>query len=123
MQEQREKTEQQRIEEQAAIFAALGDPTRLKLVRHLCHECHGQPVCVNYLASVLEITSSAVSQHLKVLKAVGLVKGERHGYFVHYCINPDAMSHCCRLSADVLTVRPPSEMSDCEHNCSKKQAC
>jgi ArsR family transcriptional regulator len=121
MEEKTEKTEQQKIEEQAAVFAALGDPTRLKLVRHLCRECHGQAVCVNYLASVLNITPSAVSQHLKVLKAVGLVKGERRGYFVHYCINPDAMSHCCRLSADVLTVRPSSEKLNCERNCSKRE--
>lgn len=121
MEEKTEKTEQQRIEEEAAVFAALGDPTRLKLVRHLCHECHGQAVCVNYLAAVLNITASAVSQHLKVLKAAGLVKGERRGYFVHYCINPDALGHCCRLSADVLTVRPPSEILNCEHNCAKRE--
>jgi len=121
MEEKTEKTEQQRIEEQAAVFAALGDPTRLKLMRHLCHECHGQAVCVNYLAAVLGISSSAVSQHLKVLKAAGLVKGERRGYHVHYSINPEAHARCCRLSASVLNVRPTSEMLDCEHNCSKRE--
>jgi DNA-binding transcriptional ArsR family regulator len=121
MEEKTEKTEQERIEEEAAIFAALGDPTRLKLVRHLCHECHGQAVCVNYLAAVLDITPSAASQHLKVLKAAGLVKGERRGYFVHYCINPNALGHCRRLSADVLTVRPLSGTLNCEQNCSEKE--
>jgi ArsR family transcriptional regulator len=121
MAEKNEKTQQERIEEQAAVFAALGDPTRLKLVRHLCHECHGQAVCVNYLAATLGITASAVSQHLKVLKAAGLVKGERRGYFVHYCINPDALKHCRRLTDAILTVRLTSEELDCERNCSEKE--
>jgi ArsR family transcriptional regulator, arsenate/arsenite/antimonite-responsive transcriptional repressor len=110
------------IEEQARIFGALSDPTRLRLLRHLCRECHGEPVCVNYLSSVLGITPSAVSQHLKVLKNVGLVKGERRGYFVHYRINPDSLSCCQRLSAAVLTVTEPDEENCCKQNCPKRRS-
>ena len=111
--------EQENIEQQAAIFAALSDPTRLRLVKHLCRECHGESVCVNYLAAMLEITASAVSQHLKVLKNAGLVMSERRGYYVHYRINPEALSHCQRLSAVVLTVIAPDGKISCQQNCRK----
>ena len=109
------------IEEEARIFAALGDPTHLRLLRHLCHECHGEAVCGNYLAAVLEITPSAVSQHLKVLKNAGLVKGERRGYYVHYRINPEALKNCQRLSSAVLTVTVPEENLNREQNCTNRR--
>ncbi len=111
--------EPENVEQQALIFAALSDPTRLRLVKHLCRECHGQAVCVNYLAATLQITASAVSQHLKVLKNAGLVKNERRGYFVHYRINPEALSYCQKLSAAVLTVTAPDEQMNCQQNCMK----
>jgi DNA-binding transcriptional ArsR family regulator len=42
---------------------------------------------VNAIAKSLGITQSAVSQHLRVLKAVGLVKNERKGYWIKYSLN------------------------------------
>jgi DNA-binding transcriptional ArsR family regulator len=78
-------------EEHAALFKALSDPSRLKLVHILCHQ--QQPLCVNALAGMLGITQSAVSQHLRVLKNVGLVSGERQGYHVHYAVDLDALKH------------------------------
>ncbi len=115
------KEELDNIEQQAKIFGALSDPTRLRLLKHLCRDCHGQAVCGNYLATVLEITPSAVSQHLKVLKNAGLVIGERRGYFVHYKINEDALIFCQRLSATVLTVTAQEEQIDCQQNCPKRR--
>jgi ArsR family transcriptional regulator len=88
------------VEELAAIFKALSDPTRLKLVKLLtlqsageCHsECHGHGfLCVNALAHRLGVTQSAVSQHLRVLRQAGLVRGERRGPFVHYSLDPDGL--------------------------------
>ncbi len=116
-----EKTGQEDIEEKARIFAALGDPTRLRLVRHLCRDCHGQAVCGNYLAAVLGITPSAVSQHLKILKNAGLVKGERRGYHVHYWVNPDAFGCCQRLAKDVLGPVELNENTVCDENCCKRR--
>ena len=75
--------------EHAALFKALSDPSRLKIVHILCHQ--PQPLCVNALAGMLDITQSAVSQHLRVLKNVGLVNGERQGYHVHYTVDLDAL--------------------------------
>ena len=63
--------------EQAAVFGALADPTRLKLVKLLCRQREPDALCVNALAGLLGVSQSAVSQHLRLLKSVGLVKGEK----------------------------------------------
>ncbi len=83
------------IEELAEIFKALSDPTRLRVVKLLndCSsgECQGGMLCVNALAHQVGVTQSAVSQHLRVLRQAGLVRGERHGHFVHYSLNQDKL--------------------------------
>jgi DNA-binding transcriptional ArsR family regulator len=80
------------IEEQAAIFGILADPTRLKLLRLLARQQEPDALCVNALAYQLGVTQSAISQHLRVLKSVGLVKGDRRGYRVHYFVNSEAIA-------------------------------
>jgi len=92
-------------EEQAAFFSALADPTRLKLVKLLCRQRDPDALCVNALAGRLGVTQSAVSQHLRVLKAVGLVKGERRGFRVHYFVNPEALEHGRKLAWEALSSR------------------
>ena len=83
------------IEELAGIFKALSDPTRLKLVQLLSEclpgECHGGALCVNALAHRVGVSQSAVSQHLRVLRQAGLVRGERRGHFVHYSLDQDGL--------------------------------
>lgn len=88
MNERKETTD---IEKQAALFGILADPTRLSLLQLLSRQQEPNALCVNALARRLEITQSAVSQHLRVLKAAGLVKGERRGYRVHYFIDQEAL--------------------------------
>lgn len=95
---------EENAEQQAAIFSALGNPTRLRLVKLLCRQSLPDALCVNALASRLGITQSAVSQHLRVLKSIGLVKGERRGYYVHYHINYEALERCRELVAAALTI-------------------
>ena len=75
------------IEELTEIFKALSDPTRLRLVKLL--SASEGALCVNALAGRLEVSQSAVSQHLRVLRQAGLVRGERRGYFVHYSLDSD----------------------------------
>ena len=55
------KLVQENTAEQAAIFSALADPTRLKLVKLLCRQRDPDALCVNALASLLGVTQSAVS--------------------------------------------------------------
>jgi ArsR family transcriptional regulator len=80
------------IEEQATLFGVLSDPTRLKLLRLLLRQREPNALCVNALAYRLGVTQSAVSQHIRVLKSAGLVKGERRGYRIHYFINQKSLT-------------------------------
>ena len=79
----------------AELFKALSDPTRLKLVKLLndCQPgvCQGGPLCVNALAHQLGVSQSAVSQHLRILRQAGLVRGARQGAFMHYSLDPEGL--------------------------------
>ena len=92
------------IERQAALFAALGDPTRLRLFKLLINQRVPDALCVNAMAIILGVTQPAVSQHLRVLKNAGLVKGERRGYRVHYYVDPGAMQRFKKLVSTILTI-------------------
>ena len=114
--ETREKI-QETANEQVAVFSALADPTRLKLVKLLCYQRDPDALCVNALAALLGVTQSAVSQHLRVLRAIGLVKSERRGYHIHYFINRNVLERCCRLTSAALSIREPSEGQSCLPYC------
>ena len=75
------------LKELSEIYKALSDPTRLRLVK-LLNDQEGA-LCVNALARELGVSQSAVSQHLRVLRQVRLVTGERRGASVHYSLNKD----------------------------------
>ena len=96
-------------EEQAAVFAVLSDPTRLRLVKLLYRQRGPRALCVNALANLLGVTQSAVSQHLRILKSIGLVKGERRGYRIHYFIKGGALERCRNLVSAALMIEKPGE--------------
>jgi ArsR family transcriptional regulator len=77
------------IEELTEIFKALSAPTRLKLVKLLGE--HEGALCVNALARRLDVSQSAVSQHLRILRQSGLVNSERRGSSVHYLLDQDSL--------------------------------
>ncbi len=66
-------------------FSALADETRLQIARLVSDE----PRSTKELAALLSLSDSAVSRHLKILEAAGLVTGRRDGYFVLYGLVPD----------------------------------
>jgi len=76
-----------RTEQLSRVCRALGVDTRLRILRHL----RGGPLCVGALAARLNVTQSAVSQHLRILREAGLVSPERRGYFIHYRLNATAV--------------------------------
>jgi ArsR family transcriptional regulator len=100
----------------AELFKAFGDPTRLNVLRLLALNPERQ-LCVGAIACRLGVTQPAVSQHLKVLKLLGLVKSSRNGYRIHYSINQDMLAtykaNIDELFTVVLTEQSP--YSDCEH--------
>jgi len=57
------------------VFHALGDPTRRALLEKLCNG----PLSVSGLATPMDITLTAVAQHLQVLEQSGLVSTEKVG--------------------------------------------
>lgn len=91
-----------KIEEQTELFAALADPTRLKLLHVLCRQNPPGCRCVKNLSQLLGITQPAVSQHLRVLKSVGLVIGEKRGFRMHYLINFEGLKRCQAILSNVL---------------------
>lgn len=68
----------------AAVCKALGHPARIKIIKQLLREkgC----VC-GRIVQLQPLAQSTVSQHLKVLKDAGLVKGEITGKMTCYCVN------------------------------------
>lgn len=62
------------------MLRALGDETRVQILKILLEH----DLCVGALARVLNVSKPAVSQHLKVLREAGLVRGEKRGYWTHY---------------------------------------
>ena len=74
--------------ELAGFGRALGHPARVDIVRMLIES--GECVCGG-IVERLPLAQATVSQHLKVLRASGLVRGEIDGPRVCYCINPEAV--------------------------------
>jgi ArsR family transcriptional regulator len=59
-------------------------------------------LCVNALSNQLGVSQSAVSQHLRVLRQVGLVRSKRLGSFARYTLNRDVLEKYGQLVRDTL---------------------
>jgi ArsR family transcriptional regulator len=74
-------------ERAAAVFRALGNPARVRIVTELAR----RNACVTGdLVEVLPLAQSTVSQHLKVLKEAGIIRGTIDGDPC-YCLDPEAI--------------------------------
>lgn len=78
------------VKTMAEVFKALGDPTRLRIIRMLASNMESN-LCVADLAKKLGITQPAVSQHIRILKNVGILEPNRKGFRVYYNINTDVL--------------------------------
>jgi ArsR family transcriptional regulator len=75
-------------EELALLAKAVGHPARVQILRLLVRK----ETCIcGDIVDELPLAQSTVSQHLKVLKDAGLVRGEIDGPRVGYCIEPRTM--------------------------------
>lgn len=72
----------------ARLFRALGDETRLAILRQL--RDRGE-VCACDLVACCEVAQPTVSHHLKVLRQAGLIQGEKRGLWVYYRLNQPAI--------------------------------
>jgi len=69
--------------ELAETFGALADSNRAKIV----HSLRGRKLCVGCLADILGVSESAVSQHLRILRNLRLVRSHKEGRLVYYALN------------------------------------
>lgn len=83
-------------EELATLCKALGHPARVKILRLLLRK--NACVCGD-IVDELPLAQSTVSQHLKVLKEAGLIRGDVDGPRVCYCIEPQALRRLRALVA------------------------
>src|SRR5437763_1654634 len=86
----------------AATFQALADPTRVKIIYSLLH----QELCTCDLAAIADISESAVSQHLRVLRRLRLIKSRREGKVIYHSLDDD---HIATLLAVCLGHRRDSQ--------------
>ncbi|MBI1425650.1 MAG: metalloregulator ArsR/SmtB family transcription factor [Gammaproteobacteria bacterium] len=71
----------------ASVFKVLSEPNRLKIVLSMGLEC----TPVSAIIAKTGLSQTNVSFHLRVLREAGLVKGERNGPFIFYCLYDTAL--------------------------------
>lgn len=85
--------------ELAALAKALGHPARIAIVQYLIKT----RVCVcGDIVDVLPLSQSTVSQHLKELKKVGLIKGDIEGPSVCYCIDEKVWNRARKMIGELF---------------------
>ena len=75
----------QTLQHLADLFKVFGDPTRIRILYALS----AQELCVCDIAEILQMTQSAISHQLRVLKQMHLVKFRREGKTVFYSLADD----------------------------------
>ena len=73
----------------AAVFKALADPNRVRIVNLLANA--GEPVCVCNLTPELGLSQPTVSFHLKKLVNAGLLEREQRGVWAYYSVNREVL--------------------------------
>ncbi|MHB8510169.1 MAG: ArsR/SmtB family transcription factor [Candidatus Dormibacteria bacterium] len=77
-----------------SLFSALADPNRARIVHTLLrHE-----LCTCDLAGALDVSESVVSQHLRILRSLTLVKSRREGRVVYHRLDDDHVSALVRTA-------------------------
>lgn len=77
------------IEGAAAVLKILGDKTRLSIMKVL----EGGERCVCELVELYDISQPAISQHLKKMRDIGLVKEKRRGQWMFYSLNSESVDY------------------------------
>jgi len=98
----REPLSEQDAKSLAAVFKALSDPVRLRLLS-LIASFEGGEACVCDLTGPFDVSQPTISHHLRVLREAGLIDCERRGTWVYYWVLPDALARLgTLLSTDAI---------------------
>jgi ArsR family transcriptional regulator len=91
--------------ELSAMFKALGDPVRLRLLSMIASGPDAG-VCVCELTPAFELSQPTISHHLKLLRLAGLVDCERRGTWVYYWVRPETTERMAAMLSSVSDRRP-----------------
>lgn len=94
-------------EEAAALLLLLANPHRLQI---LCVLIDGER-SVSSLATVVDLSQSALSQHLAKLREAGVVSTRREAQSIYYAIADDRAARLLEVLADIFC-KPPSRRKD-----------
>ena len=72
------------LEELTTVYAALADPTRLRILSLLSTD----EICVCHIHASLDVPQPTASRHLAYLRKSGLVEARRDGVWMHYRLAP-----------------------------------
>lgn len=93
----------------AAVFKQLGDPNRIRIFWLLCH-CEE---CVINISALVDMSSPAVSHHLRQLRAGDLITSHRQGKEVYYKASDNRQAQLLHLFIEqIMEVACPSASSD-----------
>ncbi len=85
-------------ERAAAVFRALGNPARVRIIRELAQR---KACATSDFVELLPLAQSTVSQHLKVLKEAGVIQGVIEGGDQCYCLEPETVRWLSNFTHDI----------------------
>jgi len=85
-------------EHSAALFKALSDPTRLRILRAISQMSE---LCECNIVPTFDLSQPTISYHLKVLREAGLLASERRGQWVYHRVNRKALLGAVRDLTDI----------------------
>jgi ArsR family transcriptional regulator len=84
------------------VAKALGDPTRLDLLRRIAA---ADEICCKDLVALFPVSQATVSHHLKILTEAGLLAARRKGQFGYYSLRPGAVDEHVALLGKTVQAR------------------
>ncbi|MCB6178775.1 metalloregulator ArsR/SmtB family transcription factor [Rhodobacter sp. Har01] len=91
----------------AGLAKALAHPARLRILRLL----QATPGCIGGdIVGAVGLAQSTVSEHLRILKAAGIITGEIAGPRICYALSPDVLAD---LAGFIVTLTPPQGEACC----------
>jgi ArsR family transcriptional regulator len=94
-------------DELAALFKALADPGRLRVLSFIAAQPEGE-ACVCHLIGPMGLSQPTVSHHLKLLHQAGLLEREKRGAWVYYRVIPERLE---AIRAALTTAAPPARVA------------
>jgi ArsR family transcriptional regulator len=83
----------------AAVFKALSDPTRLRILKAISHV---DEACECNMVPEFGLTQPTISYHLKILREAGLIDSERRGQWVYHRVSKKALLGAVRKLAEIV---------------------